>query len=179
LWDDHIYDAWVKKAEELRFASVDDDSATATPTSPASPNPFKQLNNDEKPKSIEKPPENNNAQTSDNTYNPVVIDASSPDVTHKTPDPNIEDSLTRLPSVPHEQSDTQQTAEMDENDNTKVDSSQMGGQKTITVEGNNDTSMDSGHLDTQKTMETKENNDTTVDSSQSDAQNTYVTNKRE
>jgi hypothetical protein len=116
LWDDHIYDAWVNKAEELGFTSLDDDSATATA------NPSKQLINDDKPKSTEKLPE-------ENTYNPNVIDASSTVVTHKTLDPDDEDLLARLPSVPHDRSDTQQTVEMDEKNGTTVDNSQSNAQK--------------------------------------------------
>jgi hypothetical protein len=116
LWDDHIHDAWVNKAEELGFTSLDDDSATATA------NPSKQLINDDKPKSTEKLLE-------ENTYNPNVIDASSTDVTHQTFDPNDEDLLDRLPSVPHDQTSAQPTVETEEKNSTTVDSSQSNAQK--------------------------------------------------
>jgi hypothetical protein len=112
LWDDHIYDAWVKKAKELNFKPETDAML-----------PVASLTEKDKPQTKEKSVEKDNQGLSaDNVFaNTKLIDPDSPSASATESDPKLQDMVDRLPSVPSDQSDTQQTAEMGGDDTDKDD----------------------------------------------------------
>lgn len=110
LWDDHIYDAWVAKANELKFTQFDPESTTLE-------NLFKpSIDNDEK-QTTKNSNANDNEQRSPTTFNPHVHDYSTSNKTETTSEDTPQHLLERLPSVPHEPYDTQRTEDMDQSDN--------------------------------------------------------------
>jgi hypothetical protein len=115
LWDDHIYDAWVKKADELKFTQFDPESVKIE-------NPS--IDHDEKSN------RNNNEPKSPTTFNPPVRDHSTPNETEKTSEDTSQHLIATLPSVPNELSDTQQTENMDQSDNPVDVNDNLHTQKT-------------------------------------------------
>ncbi|CAF4039287.1 unnamed protein product [Rotaria sp. Silwood2] len=99
LKDDNIYDAWVKKAEELSFTSLDKSSAAATrstltQTQTKNQNPIK----------------NNESTVSNKPSELKVIDASTADNTHTTlKDSTHAKSSKKSPQDPDEKSESQET----------------------------------------------------------------------
>jgi hypothetical protein len=104
LWDDHIYDAWVKKADELQFTQFDPESAKIE--NPSEPS----IDHDKKSN------RNNNEPKSSTTFDPHVRDHSTPNETEKTSEDTSQNLMETPPPVPNELSDTQRTEYMDQND---------------------------------------------------------------
>lgn len=104
LWDDHIYDAWIKQADRLKFTSFD-------------------LRLELIEKLFESPTneDQTEASTTENIEPKTPITPSSASTIPKTPDNNLDELASRLPSVPSSLSDTQQTQDMDVNDYTSSD----------------------------------------------------------
>lgn len=95
LKDDDIYDAWVKKADQLQFISLDDSGSV--PTSPS-----KQPTTNER-KTTEKSNENDKPNVSEQLPEKKVIDRSVESARKKSPQ--------TLSSEPNETSDQQETTE--------------------------------------------------------------------
>ncbi len=100
LWDDHIYDAWVKKAQELNFTVYNPECPT--PIIPCSPSAD---DNEEKiqPNSIT----NKDRQESRPGITSQTSNSSVQNETDKVDEDDSANSLLRLPSVPIDTSDTQ------------------------------------------------------------------------
>jgi hypothetical protein len=127
LWDDHIYDAWVKKAEELKFILFNSEPSTTT-------NVSKPSIDENQTETINSPTTTNDEEQSQTTCNLAVRDFSTQNVTPKTPDEEIHRLLKTLPSVPDDSSDTQKTEYMDENDNSTTDNHRSNTYVTRTAE---------------------------------------------
>ena len=94
LWDDHIYDAWERKAQELKL----------TPYDP---------NMEYQEKIMEPSSSKLDEKQSSKKFNPTVTDLSTPDDPIEKADENTKPAIIRLPSVPHGAPDTQDTEDMD------------------------------------------------------------------
>jgi len=123
LWDDHIYDAWVQKAEELKFTVFDPESTTT-------PNSSKSSMNDGQGESVPDPTVNNDLQGSSTRLTPSTGDLSTKSETEKTPEVEIEKLISRIPSVPHVLSDTQKTENMEQDDSLTDTNHQLTSQNT-------------------------------------------------
>jgi hypothetical protein len=125
LWDDHIYDAWIKKAEELKLIPFDPASPTITAQTSKS-------STDDNPKKIvENPTVKKDEQESPTSFNPNVIDLSTQNEKDKErPEDDVDKSLLRLPSVPNTSSDTQEMESVEEDDKSTDKNPQLTTQKT-------------------------------------------------
>jgi O-acetyl-ADP-ribose deacetylase (regulator of RNase III) len=125
LWDDHIYDAWVKKVQELDFTLFD-------PETPITEKSVK--SNDDDQKKITKNPTNKDIHGQASAhFGPSVIDLSTPHGKEKKPKDETEDSLRRFPSVPTDTSDTQATDTMDQGNDSMENNSQLNSQRTYVL----------------------------------------------
>ncbi|CAF3932254.1 unnamed protein product, partial [Rotaria sordida] len=120
LWDDDIYDAWVRKAEELEFTSFDIENIKTK-------NPLTSSNDNDQIETKKNLNKNDDQPRSPTTFNPPVRDFSTHD---KTPEDNTKSLLDRLPSVPSDTSDTQKTADMEEDDNSSNEKHPLHNQQT-------------------------------------------------
>ena len=123
LWDDHIYDAWVKKARELNFSSVEEPWSAVPKNSAAS-------TEKETPRAKEPADGEDHGLSSENSFRTTkIIELDTPDATET--DKNLvvkKEMVARLPSVPGDSSDTQRTVEMEEDD--KAGNAALDSQKT-------------------------------------------------
>ncbi|CAF2042509.1 unnamed protein product [Rotaria magnacalcarata] len=138
LWDDHIYDAWVDKAEELKFPLFNIEKLM--PESSL-------LSSNDQPKSP-------------TTFNPKVIDASTENEVAITTKDDIEAELKRLPSVPNDLPDTQPAESMELDDSLTKDNHSLHTQQSLNMANasleEKETTADKPHHDEQ----TKSNDDT-------------------
>ncbi|CAF1248664.1 unnamed protein product [Adineta steineri] len=111
LWDDHIYDAWIKKAEELEFTPFDPESAAIKNCTEPS------TNNEEKSQTSEQSNQENDKQESQTTFNPHLKDDSTSNETGNTPEESNQNLVTSVPSVSDEPSDSQRTEILESDDN--------------------------------------------------------------
>lgn len=102
LWDDDIYDAWARKAEELKLNSYDPDAKYPK-------------------KTVEPSNSESDEEQPTKKFNPTVIDVSTPDEQIKKPDEDTDQLISRLPSVPHAAPDTQGTEEMEHENSSTPD----------------------------------------------------------
>ncbi|CAF3363980.1 unnamed protein product [Rotaria socialis] len=137
LWDDHIYDAWVDKAKELKFTLFD--IINPMPESSSLPS--------------------NDQPKSPTTFNPKVIDASTEDEVAIASKDDIEADLKRLPSVPNDLPDTQPADSMELDDNGTKDNSLLHTQQSLNMKNasleEKETTNDKPHDE-----QTKSNDDT-------------------
>ena len=95
LWDDHIYDAWVKKAQELKLTPYDPSDAPEVKTS------------------------KHDQEQSSKKFSPNVTDLSTSDQ-HKKTDDHPRRSIIRPASDPNDSPDTQDAESMElESESTK------------------------------------------------------------
>ncbi|CAF4352535.1 unnamed protein product, partial [Adineta steineri] len=111
LWDDHIYDAWIRKAEELEFTPFDPESAAIKNSTEPS------TNNEEKSQTGEQSNQENDKQESQTTVNPHLRDDSTSNETENTPEESNQNLVTSVPSVSDEPSDSQRTEILESDDN--------------------------------------------------------------
>jgi hypothetical protein len=113
LKDDDIYDAWVKKAEQLQFMSLDGTGAAATSTSKQSTTST----------NTRKVPQNPDAHSESNASNEKserkVIDGSSGERTQNPAAHDHEEPSEKSSTNPNEKSDDQELAETDKGDEAK------------------------------------------------------------
>jgi hypothetical protein len=110
LKDDHIYDAWVKKAKELKFSSPDDIDTRTTSASAQS------TTNTQKP--IENPSSGDDPKLSRKFTNMNVTDASTPDNPDETRDATRAKSPEKPPPTPVEEVTKPETEQDVENNST-------------------------------------------------------------
>ncbi|CAF1017014.1 unnamed protein product [Adineta ricciae] len=105
LWDDHIYDAWVKKAEELKFAPFD----PVQPTSEVLPK-------EEPDTKVEKQTtDESKANDDDSTLkHDKHGDSSTPHTPEIMSKDEVASLVDRLPSIPHDSIDSQETQTVDD-----------------------------------------------------------------
>lgn len=110
LFDDHIYDAWVEKAEELKLKPVTDTKAAAMST--------------EKDKSQAKEKSDkrdDHGLPVGNEFSSIkVIELHSPDSPAADPDSKVQEMIASLPSVPSVESNTPKPMDTD-GDETNAD----------------------------------------------------------
>ena len=111
LWDDHIYDAWVKKAKELKLQPLTETKAAAASSTEKDKSQTKE-------KSRER--DDHGLSANNQFASTKVVEVDPPDSPAADPDPKGQDMVVSLPSVPSAESDTQKTAEM-EGDHTNTD----------------------------------------------------------
>jgi hypothetical protein len=117
LWDNHIYDAWVQKAEELKFTVFDFESSTPS-------NPSTSLTDDNQAKTIQSPTVTDDQQEPSPKFTSLTSHLSTQSETEKTSEDNFGNLTDRLPSVPSDSFDTQNTENMEHKD-TSIDSNQQ------------------------------------------------------
>ncbi|CAF3920797.1 unnamed protein product [Rotaria sp. Silwood2] len=111
LWDNDIYDTWVQKAQELKFAPFDIENIPIE-------NSLTPSNDNDQTETKKNLSANDNQPQTPTTFNPKVIDHSTKDETEKTSEKDIKSLLDKLPSVPTDMSDTQNTEDMEQDDNS-------------------------------------------------------------
>jgi hypothetical protein len=114
LWDDHIYDAWIDKAKELKFLLLhddDNDAAAATGTSKKS--------TDDKKNSTQKSSSNDDQPAAKQEPERKVIDASTPDAVIQASKTDHDESHDRSGLISTEQSDNQENLVDKGDDGTK------------------------------------------------------------
>jgi hypothetical protein len=109
LKDDDIYDAWVQKAKELQFISLDDSNAVTTNISKQSTS--------NTGKTTEKPNRNDQSNAIKQTTEMRVIDVSTSDSTGKPVDPDHENSPGNLSPNPNKKSGSEEPTENEEDNN--------------------------------------------------------------
>ncbi|UJR26533.1 hypothetical protein I4U23_007856 [Adineta vaga] len=140
LWDDHIYDAWVKKAEELELTPFDPESSVFT-------NPTKHVTDDKDEKdTTDQSKTSDDESKSTSTFNKNIIDLSTTDRTEEKTQDGKQDISDDPPTTPHELSDSQKTQNLDSNQNS------------MDVENNqqSQTTMEIGNANSQNEEEEKE-----------------------
>jgi hypothetical protein len=129
LMDDDIYDAWVKKAEQLQFILLDDGGAVATNTS-------KQPTSDTR-KPTERPSSKHELDIPKQPSQMKVIDASTSASTEKPIESDHEKSPENLSPNPEGKSDSQESVENEKDDGLRDEDGEMKKKKryvTSTVE---------------------------------------------
>ncbi|CAF3547193.1 unnamed protein product [Rotaria sp. Silwood1] len=148
LWDDDIYDAWVRKVEELQFTPFDIEKIETV-------NLLKSSTANDETQTKTKTSSNDDEPQSPTKFNPAVRDFSTQDTKEKTPEDDVTTLLNRLPSVPHDMSDTQQTDLMEQDDNATNEAHPLETQQTqVMTSMNSDQEQTTTNNDSeQKSME--------------------------
>jgi len=110
LKDDDIYDAWVKKAKELQFISLDDNDAVTTNTSKQSTS--------NTGKTAEKPNRNDQSNVSKQPPEKKIIDISTSDSTEKPVESDHENSPENLSPNRNKEPDSEESTENEKDKKT-------------------------------------------------------------